>query len=66
MLFHVLPLATTTRPRDSPLRDTETGVVATGDVVDTRPEVEATEPMEHRVSQPNKWPTLNLLSRYCY
>ena len=40
--------------------------VATGGVADTRLEAEVTEPMEHRVSLPSKWPTLNLLSRYCY
>ena len=56
-----------TRPRDSPVRAMETAAeVATGGVADTKLEAEVTEPMEHRVSQPNKWPTLNLLSRYCY
>ena len=60
-------LATTTRPRDSPVRVMETAAeAATGGVADTRLEAEATEPMEHRVSLPSKWPALNLLSRYCY
>ena len=60
-------LATTTRPRDSPVRAMETvAEAATGGVVDTKPEAEVMEPTEHRVSLPSKWPTLNLLSRYCY
>ena len=60
-------LATTTRPRDSPVRAMETAAeAATGVEADTRLEAEVTEPMEHRVSLPSKWPALNLLSRYCY
>ena len=56
-----------TKPRDSLVRAMETvAEVATGGVADTKPEAGVMEPTEHRVSLPSKWPTLNLLSRYCY
>ena len=56
-----------TKPRDSLVRAMETvAEAATGGVADTKPEAEVTGPTEHRVSLPSKWPTLNLLSRYCY
>ena len=66
-LLHLLPLAITRSPRDSPLKATEmAGVEAIEGVVDTKAEAEAMELMEPRVSQLSQWPTLNLLSRYCF
>ena len=66
-LLYLLLLAITRSPRDSPPKATEMAVVAaTEGVVDTKAEAEAVELTEHRVSQLSQWPTLNLLSRYCF